>query len=119
MAEVLRQMSYWAKPFIAADLAFNLFGFVPSQSNRSWTEELFICGFRLRWRAGRRHVQPDRIGKAEWPRSGVLSPHCAGPDRGPSDQPHRGAPALEPRTLAPYPILPGSLDTLIRCPPKR
>ena len=85
----------------------------------SWTEELPICRFRLRWRTCRRHVQPDRIGQAERPRSGVLSPHRLVPDRRPSHQPHRRTPALEPRPVYTDPILPSRLDTLIRCPPKR
>src|ERR1035441_9824934 len=73
MAEVLRQMSYWAKPFIAADVAFNLFGFVPSQSKSSFiaiqnssihirdeysiTQVIhqFFIDFKVNWR--HRHLQ--------------------------------------------------------------
>jgi hypothetical protein len=49
------------------------------------------------------------IGSSEWPRSGVLSPHCAGPDRRPSHQPHRRTPAMEPRPDLTDSILSGRL----------
>src|ERR1017187_2976690 len=73
MAEVLRKMSYWAKPFISADLAFNLFGFVPGQSKSSFiaiqnssihirdeysiTQVIhqFFIDFKVNWR--HRHLQ--------------------------------------------------------------
>src|ERR1035438_6382316 len=73
MAEVLLQKSYWAKPFISADLAFNLFGFVPGQSKSSFiaiqnssvyirdeytiTQVIhqFFIDFKVSWR--HRHLQ--------------------------------------------------------------
>src|ERR1019366_4174365 len=85
---------------------------------RSWTKELFVRGVRLRRRTCRCHVQPHRISKTEWTRSGALSSHCARPDRRPSRQPHRGTSALESGTLPSEPILTSRLDTLLRCPLK-
>jgi hypothetical protein len=40
------------------------------------------------------------IGKPERPRPGTLAPHCPGPDRRPSCQPHRPTPAMEPRCIS-------------------
>jgi len=83
------------------------------------TNELPVCRIRLRRTTCRRHVQPDRIGQTQRTRSGTLSPHRVGPDRRPSNQPHRRTPALESLPACIDPIPAGRLNTLIRCPRRR
>src|ERR1035437_8861624 len=83
----------------------------------SWTKELLIRRLRLRWRTCRRQVQPDRSGETGRARSGTLSPHRPGPERGPSHQTHRGTAALESRPVLTHAILPGRLERVTK-PPK-
>src|ERR1700735_828649 len=80
-----------------------------TQSCRSWTQELPLCGIGS-WRRTRcRHVHPDRLSQAQRTRSGTLPPNRAGPDRGSSHQPNTGSVALEPGFLTPDPLFSGCI----------
>ena len=56
-----------------------------------------FAGSDMRRRARRRHLQPDRYGQTQRPRSRSLSARSAHPHRRSSDQPHRRTAALEPQ----------------------
>ena len=62
---------------------------------RSGPQELLVRGLRCRRRTRRRDLQPDRHRQTQRSRPRSLSPQRAVPHRRPSDQPHRGTPALE------------------------